>query len=121
MCSPPLCAPSVSWTSKSVRNLVLQVSCHRFKAQRCVFEDALTTTARRVPLTDGRLVVHYSPVGNPGNGADPGMQKWTRVAFDEASAALGGFNLIHMESVSVALSDFMNVTVPVIPSWHGVM
>ena len=69
---------------------------------------------------DGRLVVHYSPVGVPGNGQDVRFQKWTRAAFDAASADLGGFQIMHIESLPVWLPDFDNITIPVVPSWHGI-
>jgi hypothetical protein len=49
-------------------------------------------------------------------------QLWARPAMDAVNANESTqFNLIHMESQAISLIRFMDVTIPVIPSWHGVM
>jgi hypothetical protein len=69
--------------------------------------------------SDGRLVVHYCDKGDPmASGAE--HQSWARPAMDAVHAS-SPFDLIHLESHSINLNDFMNVTIPVIPSWHGTM
>lgn len=74
-------------------------------------------------MSGGRLVIHYCPFGDPGNGADQRFMLWTREAYDAVVPTLAqkAFDVIHLESAPIHLPSFANVTIPIVPSWHGVM
>lgn len=74
--------------------------------------------------SDGRLTIHYCPIGVPGDGGVIEYQKWNREAMEAVNSQLppnGTFDLVHMESQPIFLPHFKNLSIPVIPSWHGVM
>ncbi len=67
--------------------------------------------------------MHYCPFGNPGGGGDIDFQKWNRPTFDSVNASFGdaGFDLIHMESQPVFMPHFIDIGIPIVPSWHGML